>query len=212
MYTTTIVIAIAAIALILWLISAFIARRRHPEPMHPMFSVFIENPLRRRFFSPRRSLDRIGIAAGMTVLELGPGPGFLTIEASQRIGSTGRLCSMDIAPAMIAKVREKIAIENADNVSLAVGSGECLPFKDISFDLAYLVTVIGEIPDQDRAFRELYRVLRPGAILSVSEFLPDPDYPLKRTVTRKALAAGFEPYQQFGSIIDYVLNFRRTPC
>jgi ubiquinone/menaquinone biosynthesis C-methylase UbiE len=212
MYLTTIVIAIAAIALVLWSISALIARRRHPEPMHPLFSVFIENPLRRRFLSPRKSLDRIGVAQGMTVLELGPGPGFLTVEASRRTGSSGRLCSLDIAPAMISRVRGKITGEAADNVSLAVGNGECLPFKDVSFDLAYLVTVIGEIPDQDRAFQELHRVLRPGGILSVSEFLPDPDYPLKRTITRKALAVGFEPYQQFGNIINYVLNFRRTPC
>jgi len=197
---------------VLWLISAFIARRRHPEPMPPMFSSFVENPLRRRFFSPRRSLDRIGIAAGMTVLELGPGPGFLTIEASQRVGNKGRLCSLDIAPAMIARLRKKIAVENADNVALAVGSGECLPFKDVTFDLAYLVTVIGEIPDQDRALRELYRVLRPCGILSIAEFLPDPDYPLRRTVTSKAVSAGFEPYQQLGNPFNYALNFRRTPC
>ena len=212
MYLTTIVIAIATMALMLWSISALIARRRHPEPVHPIFSGFIENPLRRRFFSPEKSLDRIGATPGMTVLELGPGPGFLTVGASHRIGSSGMLCSLDIAPAMIARARKKVAGEAVDNVSLAVGSGECLPFKDVSFDLAYLVTVIGEIPDQDRAFQELYRVLRPGGILSISEFLPDPDYPLRRTVTRWALAAGFEPHQQFGNLINYVLNFRRIPC
>ena len=212
MYITIIVIAIAAIALALWLISAFIARRRHPEPMHPLFSALIENPLRRRFYSPQRSLDRIGIATGMTVLELGPGPGFLTVEAAHRVGDSGRLYSLDIAPAMIAKVRKKITGESADNVSLTVGSGECLPFKDVSFDLAYLVTVIGEIPDKGQAFRELYRVLRPGGILSISEFIPDPDYPLRGTVTRGALAAGFEPYQQLGNLLKYVLNFRRAPC
>jgi ubiquinone/menaquinone biosynthesis C-methylase UbiE len=212
MYIPTIVIAIAAVALVLWSISALIARRRHPEPMHPLFSVFIENPLRRRFFSPQRSLDRIGVATGMTVLELGPGPGFLTVEAAHRIGGSGRLYSLDIAPAMIARVRKKFTGESADNVSLTVGSGECLPFKDVSFDLAYLVTVIGEIPDKGQAFRELYRVLRPGGILSISEFIPDPDYPLRGTVTRGALAAGFEPYQQLGNLFNYVLNFRRAPC
>ena len=212
MYITTIVITIVAVALVLWSISALIARRRHPEPMHPLFSVFIENPLRRRFFSPQRSLDRIGVTNGTTVLELGPGPGFLTIEASRRIGGSGRLYSVDIAPAMIARVRRKFIGEAMENVSLAVGNGECLPFKDTSFDLAYLVTVVGEIPDKVQAFRELYRVLRPGGILSVSEFLPDPDYPLRRTVTRGALAAGFEPYQQLGNLFNCVLNFRRTPC
>ena len=113
---------------------------------------------------------------------------------------------------MIARARRKITEEVADNISLAVGSGECLPFKDTSFDLAYLVTVIGEIPDKGQAFRELHRVLRPGGILSISEFLPDPDYPLRRTVTTGALSAGFEPHQRFGNLFNYVLNFRRTPC
>lgn len=212
MYITTIVIAILATALMLWSISIFIARRHHPVPMHPMLSMFVDNPIRRYIYSPSKSLGRIGVTAGMSVLELGPGPGFLTIEAAHRVGSSGRLCSLDIAPAMIAKTKRKLSDEATGNVSPMVGSGEALPFKEASFDLAYLVTVLGEIPDKNRALQELYRVLRPGGILSVSEFMPDPDYPLRRTVTIRALTAGFEPHQQFGNIFNYVLNFRRAPC
>jgi len=54
-----------------------------------------------------------------------------------------------------------------------------LPFDDNSFDVVYTVTVLQELPDKNRALKEMKRVLKPGGILAVTEFLPDPDYPLK---------------------------------
>jgi ubiquinone/menaquinone biosynthesis C-methylase UbiE len=175
--------------------------------------MILDNPLRRSLFNPAKLLDKVGIAAGMSVLELGPGPGFFTVESAQRVyGSegVGKLYCLDIEPAMIARVKKKILKKAPENVELMVGNGECLPYGNGSFDLAYMVTVLGEMPDKNRALQELYRVIRPGGVLSISEYLPDPDYPLRRTTIALARRAGFEPFEEFGNFFAYVINFRRS--
>jgi len=200
------------VLLFLWLVVFRIIRKIHPTPISHRLAVILDNPVRRRLFSPAKLLDKVGIAAGMSILELGPGPGLFTTEAARRVGyseSSGKLYCLDIQPAMIAKVKEKVSKKAMENIYLMVGNGECLSFRDGSFDLAYLVTVLGEIPDKDRALQELYRVLRPGGVLSISEYVPDPDYPLRRTTIAWARRVGFEPFQEFGNFFAYVVNLRR---
>ena len=202
--------------LFLWLVVFRIVRKFRLAPASrrsvTLLAVILESPVRRRLFSPAKLLDKVGIAAGMRVLELGPGPGFFTIEAAKRLGNSegpGTLYCLDIEPTMIARAKNKVTRYDLKNVALMLGNGECLPFKDASFDLAYLVTVLGEIPDKDRALKELNRVLRPGGVLSISEYLLDPDYPLRRTTIAWARQAGFEPFQEYGNFFAYVVNFRR---
>ena len=207
-----VILGLIGALLFLWLVVFRIIRKIHPTPISHRLAVILDNPVRRRLFSPEKLLDKVGIAAGMSVLELGPGPGLLTTEAARRVGyseSSGKLYCLDIAPAMIARVKNKVTRYDLENVVLMVGNGERLPFKDGSFDLAYLVTVLGEIPDKDRALWELYRVLRYGGVLSISEYVPDPDYPLRSTTIARARRAGFEPFQEFGNFFAYLVNFRR---
>ena len=211
-----VILGLIGTVLFLWLVVFRIVRKFRLAPASrrsvTLLAVILESPVRRRLFSPAKLLDKVGIAAGMSVLELGPGPGFFTIETAQRLSnskSPGMLYCLDIEPAMIARAKNKVTRYNLENVALMLGNGECLPFKDDSFNLAYLVTVLGEIPDKDRALHELYRVLRPGGVLSISEYLLDPDYPLRRTTIAWARHAGFEPFQEYGNFFAYVVNFRR---
>ena len=211
-----VILSLIGALLFLWFVVFRIVRKFRLAPASrrsvTLLAMILENPVRRCFFSPAKLLDKVGIAVGMRVLELGPGPGFFTIEAARRLvysESPGKLYCLDIEPAMIARLKEKVSKDTLENIAIMVGNGEHLPFKDGSFDLAYLVTVLGEVPDKDRALRELYRVLRPGGVVSISEYLPDPDYPLRRTTIALARRAGFEPFQQFGNFFAYVVNFRR---
>jgi ubiquinone/menaquinone biosynthesis C-methylase UbiE len=181
--------------------------------MSHRLAIILDNPVRRHVFSPAKLLDKVGIAAGMSVLELGPGPGFFTVESAQQVYSSegaGKLYCLDIEPAMISRVKKKIFLKALENVELAVGKGECLPYKNSSFDLAYMVTVLGEMPDKPRALQELYRVIRPDGVLSISEYFSDPDYLLRRTTVALARAAGFEPFEEFGNFFAYVINFGRS--
>lgn len=208
-----VILATLGLLLFIWLVLSRIIRKIHPTPISHRLAIILDNPVRRHVFSPAKVLDKVGIAAGMSVLELGPGPGFFTVESAQRVYSSegvGKLYCLDIEPAMIAKVKKKIFNKSLENVELMVGNGECLPYKNGSFDLAYMVTVLGEMPDKTRALQELYRVIRPDGVLSISEYLPDPDYPLRRTTIAWARRAGFEPFEEFGNFFAYVINFRRS--
>ena len=191
-----------------WLVVARITKKLHPFPIPWRLAVILDNPARRRFLSPAKTIEQIGVREGMRVLELGPGSGFLTAEASRRVGS-GRLYCLDIEPALIARLKAKIEREGLENVDPIVGDGSALPLAEGSLDLAFLVGVLGEIPDKDAALNELYRVLRSGGVLSVWETLIDPDYSLRSTTISLGCKAGFEPFQQFGNFLVYVVNFRK---
>lgn len=203
------ILSLIGVGLFLWLVVMRIIRKLHPVPIPWRWVRFIDNPLRRWVQNPVKVLEQMGIHEGMRVLELGPGSGLFTLEASRRAGSSGRLYCLDIQPQLIARLKRKIERDGLENVALMVGDAAALPFADNSLDLAFLVTVFGEIPNKDEALRELYRVLCLGGILSVSEILVDPDYSLPGTIISQAHKAGFEPVQQFGNFFLYLLNFRK---
>jgi ubiquinone/menaquinone biosynthesis C-methylase UbiE len=66
-----------------------------------------------------------------------------------------------------------------------------------------------EIPDKERTLAEVKGVLRIGGILAITELLPDPDYPLKRTTIRQGAAAGFTLDQAPGGLWTYTARFRK---
>ena len=84
-----------------------------------------------------------------------------------------------------------------------------LPFDDGEFDLIYMIAVIGEIPEPQRAMREFWRVLSPAGTLVFSELLMDPDYPLPRSLIRQAAGAGFRLRKRLGNFFYYTLIFEK---
>lgn len=143
----------------------------------------------------------------MTVLDIGPGNGRYTLAASHAVGPQGRVHAVDLEPRMIARVRERAAGAGVDNVEGRVADVYALPYPEGFFDVVYLITVTGEIPDPLRMLRECRRVLKKGGTLGISELLTDPDYPLRRTVTAWATDAGFRPAGRYGNFFSYTLTF-----
>ena len=94
------------------------------------------------------------------------------------------------------------------NAALILGDATRLPLAEDSVDSAYLVAVIGEIPDRVQALRELRRVLRAGGVLSITETLTDPDYQLEDSVRDLCRAVGFEPLEHTRGLLGYTMNFR----
>lgn len=209
MQTGVLTVLIAGgLGLAIWLgvrIHARLAKEGRPCPY--AFAWIVDNPLRRLWVP--LILDRIAIQPGERVLELGPGPGAFTVEAARRAGPDGRLVAIDIQPRMIEAVTRKVQAASLSNVETHIADAYTLPLADASVDRAFLVTVLPEIPDKGRALAEIRRVLKPGAILSVTEQLPDPDYPLPRTTICWAEAAGFELAARCGSLFTYTVNFRK---
>jgi ubiquinone/menaquinone biosynthesis C-methylase UbiE len=196
-------------AVLFWLFGLKLIKfaKKESMPCPSSLSWLVDLPIRRRYMRP--VLDRVGLSPGETVLELGPGPGAFTIDAARRLGPEGKLIAVDIQPAMIDQVEERIQQAGLRNVETYVASACELPVEDSSVDRAFLVTVLPEIPDPVRGLREVYRVLKPGGIFSTTEEFLDPDYPRRKTTTAWAEAAGFEPTERFGGMWVYTLNFRK---
>lgn len=213
-WSTVLWIAAAVVAgvVFIWLfplklVSRLADRLGHSMPCPAALSFLVDNPLRRP--AVRAVIERLDIQPGECVLELGPGPGAFTVSAAHKVGPDGKLIAVDIQPQMIAQVEKRAAKAGLVNVEPHVASAYELPVEDASVDRAFLVTVLPEIPDRARALAELYRVLKPGGLLSVSEEFSDPDYLFAPETLRCVEAAGFRPEHRFGSFWLYTINFRK---
>ncbi len=179
----------------LYLLTQVIGRimRRIRPGLTPLRAIpSLNMPLRWQFFGlPERILDRAGISPGMQVLEIGPGPGAVTVPLARRVSPLegGSVTCVEIQPEMIALLRERLHTAEVSNVEILQGDGRQLPLPESRFDVVLLVDVVGETPDGPALFRECARVLKPGGTLAVTEQLMDPDFRLPRTVRRLALKA-----------------------
>jgi len=186
----------------------YTARYRRRGPMPFAEAGTLHNPLRPLLHPVRRTLERAHVEPGTTVLELGPGTGYFSVEASRMIGPGGRLLCLDIQPPMLAELSEHLRDAGITNAGLILGDATRLPLVEGSVDTAYLVAVLGEIPDRPQALRELRRVLRRGGVLSITETLTDPDYQLEDSVRDVCRASGFEPLEHVRGLLGYTMNFR----
>jgi ubiquinone/menaquinone biosynthesis C-methylase UbiE len=90
---------------------------------------------------------------------------------------------------MIARVQQRARTEDITNLEAKAADVYQLPFEEWMFDAIYMITVISEIPEPERAMRGFYRVLSPSGTLAFSELLTDPDYPLAQTLIRQAASS-----------------------
>jgi len=172
----------------------------------------LDSDFRRFFQSPITIVERSGITPGMIAMELGCGSGAYTTFMARTVGEQGKLYAVDIQPAMLRQLERKLGkAENQDikNVELKEASAYELPFTDDFFNLTYMVTVLMEIPDKGRALREVKRVLKPGGILAVTEYFPDPDYPFRSTVIKLGRREGFIFDDTQGNFWNYTVRFKK---
>jgi ubiquinone/menaquinone biosynthesis C-methylase UbiE len=169
----------------------------------------LENRMMERVAGAELLLDRAGVQPGMTVLDAGCGPGRLTIPLAARVGPAGQVLAVDLQTAMLERLSARLesqAIRNVRTQHAALGAGT-LPAS--AFDRAFLVTVLGEIPDRLGALREILSALKPGGVLSLTEVFPDPHYQSQQTVRRLAEAAGLRVVEVLGSWRAFTANLAR---
>ena len=187
----------------------FWRRQKANMPCPSSLSFLLENPFMARVAGAELLLDRAGVAPGMRVLDAGCGPGRITLPAARRVGPTGEVVAVDVQEAMLARVRQKLAAQEVANVRLVhAGLGDGA-IEMGAFDRAFLVTVLGEIPDKAAALREIYAALKPGGVLSVTEVLPDPDFQTPDTIRKLADVTGFVEQSLVGGFPAFTMNLAR---
>ncbi|WP_068029630.1 class I SAM-dependent methyltransferase [Nocardia mexicana] len=184
-------------------------RRVGSFPFPHQFAFVLDNPIRRLLSNPGGLADRLELEGAEHVLELGPGPGYFSVEVARRLPH-GRLDLFDIQPEMLDKARRNLERAGCRNTGFHAGdAGAGLPFEDSAFDVAFLVAVIGEVPDKSACLRELARVVKPGGVLAFQEIFLDPDRLSERELRDLVEGDGFEFLDARGSIWEDVVRFRR---
>jgi SAM-dependent methyltransferase len=187
------------------LVGAGLWWRRHPSacPYGQRFWVEAPHPLITR----ARLREALEPQPGERILELGPGTGYYTLPAADWIQPSGELTILDVQQAMLDHTLRAAGERGLGGITAVRGDARSLPFGDASFDAAFLVTVLGEVPDQDAALRELARVIRPGGRLVVGELFGDPHWVSPGSLRRRAEAAGLRFERRLGPALGSFSRF-----
>jgi ubiquinone/menaquinone biosynthesis C-methylase UbiE len=155
----------------------------------------------------RRLLEILAPMPGELLLELGPGTGYYTLPVARRLNG-GRLCITDIQQEMLDHAMGRARDAGISNLEPRLADAQALPFLDGTFDGAFTVTVLGEVPDPDRALRELARVLKPGGRLIVGELFGDPHMVTFGSLRRRAERSGLRVERRVGGPLGYFALLR----
>ena len=212
MKTALIVILCILAFPILWVSLAKLVRKMFRFPAPAFIGHLLDSGYRRRIQPPAQMIERSGVKKGMRVLDLGCGSGAFTPFVARAVGEKWKVYALDIQADMLKQLERKLSKpenKNIKNIKLIEGNAYELPFEDGSLDLIYMVTVLQEIPDRNRALQEVRRVLKSGGLFAVTELFPDPDYPWKSTTIKLGEGAGFVMDEVSGNFFNYTVRFRK---
>lgn len=114
---------------------------------------------------------------GATVVDVGSGAGFDSLLAALQVGHTGRVVGIDMTDQMLARARDGARQLGLTNVEFRKGLAEELPVPDAFADVVISNGVLNLVPDKERAYREIYRILKPGGIIQLADIVVQKEVP-----------------------------------
>lgn len=180
--------------------------RKHPSPLPYSQRFFVQGP--HPFLGRERLRQILEPSEGERILEVGPGTGYYSLPVASWIAPGGTLEIVDVIEEWLDHTMGAAERQGLSNLASAQADATSLPYADDSFDAAFLVLVLGEVPDQEAALRELRRVLKPEGRLVVGESVLDPHVVALRILRRRAKAEGLHFERASGGSLGYFARFR----
>ena len=146
------------------------------------------------------------IQPGDTVIDLGSGAGNDCFVARALTGECGRVIGIDMTKEMIKKARANVAKLGFTNVEFRLGDIENMPVDDDTADVVISNCVLNLVPDKKKAFTEIYRVLKPGGHLSVSDIVIKGDLPVEVKEAGEMYAGCVSGAIQMDEYLDIMRN------
>jgi ubiquinone/menaquinone biosynthesis C-methylase UbiE len=173
----------------------------------PKYAFTLLLPLRNIFISPKELIKRLELSKNSVVLEVGPGPGYFSLHVARAL-TEGRIYLADIQQEMLDIARKRLTKRKISNVEYYLCNGTNLPIADETFDVIFMVTVLGEIENKNQYMEEFSRIIRKNGILSISEQAGDPDKMDPGEIENLVGGYGFITTRFYGTKKNFTMNFR----
>ena len=160
-----------------------IIRHYYKFPIPGVLAEVIDNPVRRRLFqTPSVPAGRMHLEPGMIVVESGPGKGSYTKAIAQAVFPDGFVYAVDIQESVIERLKLRVQKERIPNIIPQIDDAHAFSFSDDSINRVCAIACLPEIPNPVKVLQEVHRILKHNGLVSLAEFIPDSDYPRRRTV------------------------------
>jgi arsenite methyltransferase len=113
------------------------------------------------------------VQPGETVVDIGCGAGTDLLLAARRVGPNGRAIGIDMTEAMRDRALVYAALAGLTNVEVHLADATALPLRDASVDVVISNGVLNLVPEKEKAFAEIRRILRPGGGLQLADIVLD---------------------------------------
>lgn len=129
------------------------------------------SPLRKLLQNPKKIIAPL-VHEGMTVVEIGPGMGFFTLEIAKQVAATGRVIAIDIQPKMLEQLEQRAEkAKLRQRIETRLATSESLGMTDLAevVDLVFAYAVVHELPDDRAFFKAVFGVLKQNGRLFIAE-------------------------------------------
>ena len=118
----------------------------------------------------RKFLERIGVQKGWRCLDVGAGPGFVSMDLRELVGETGEVTALEPSQFYLDWLGKKIATKGWNNVKLVQGTAEDASLPTRHYDLVFVRWVVAFVPNPEQFLARLFPALRVGGIMAVQDY------------------------------------------
>ena len=134
----------------------------------------LDDPERQIWLPVAEVIRALALRSGMSVADIGAGTGYFAIPIARSVGVEGKVYAVDLQPAMLAKLREKLTEPDAPrNIELVQGEASKTTLSSRCADVVFIANVWHELENPTTALQEVARILAPGGVLALLDWRAD---------------------------------------